>query len=268
MTDLDPTHQEPTGSAALPPGALLVAVGPAASGKSTFADTAPVDVVVCLDVLRGELGGGPGDQTATPAAVARQDSLLEQYLSAGTSVFVDSTNLEERVRAGLVERARRHKRPAVALRFLTDLDTCRARNELRPADRCVPEDTLRWQHRTALAVTPEVLYAEGFTAVYTIRHLPEVRFAVLTTSDRRHAFYWAAPAESFDQLLTVWNREEDITAAPFEFTDPELVAETQAWIARTRQESGRLSTVMVGSVEDGRWVNWNLDSPRPPVPAS
>ncbi len=91
---------------------------------------------MCLDELRREISGGDsGDQSVTPAAVARQNALLEQYLSAGATVFLDSTKVEPRVRAELVERARRHRRPIVALRFLPDLDTCRTRNRLRSADR-------------------------------------------------------------------------------------------------------------------------------------
>ncbi len=100
----------------LAPGTLLVAVGPGASGKSTYADTAAVDVVVCLDSLRREIGGDEGDRFVTPAAVERHNTLLEHHLSAGATVFLDSTNVEPHVRAQLVERARRHSRPIVALR--------------------------------------------------------------------------------------------------------------------------------------------------------
>ncbi|MER7952816.1 hypothetical protein ABTY59_36065 [Streptomyces sp. NPDC096079] len=46
----------------------------------------------------------------------------------------NSTNVEPRQRAGLVERAHRHWRPIVALRFLPDLVTCLTRNALRSAD--------------------------------------------------------------------------------------------------------------------------------------
>lgn len=152
----------------LVPGTLLVAIGPGASGKSTYADTATVDAVVCLDSLRREIGGDAGDQSVTPAAVDRQNALLEQYLSATATVFLDSTNVEPHVRAQLVERARRRGRPIVALRFLPDLDTCLARNAQRPTNRQVPPDTLRWQHQLAREATPDVLLREGFTAVHHI----------------------------------------------------------------------------------------------------
>ncbi|MFE2684498.1 AAA family ATPase [Streptomyces mirabilis] len=156
----------------LVPGTLLVAVGPGASGKSTYAATAAVDVVVCLDSLRREIGGDEADQSVTPAAVQRQNALLEQHLSAGATVFLDSTNVEPRVRADLVERARRRGRPIVALRFLPDLDTCLTRNALRPVNRRVPDDTLRWQHRLAREATPSVLMREGFTAVHQVDPTP------------------------------------------------------------------------------------------------
>ncbi|MFE3169205.1 AAA family ATPase [Streptomyces sp. NPDC059224] len=77
----------------LAPGTLLVAVGPGASGKSTYAATAAVDVVICLDSLRREIGGAEGDQSVIPAAVERQNALLEQHLSAGATVFLDATSL-------------------------------------------------------------------------------------------------------------------------------------------------------------------------------
>ncbi|WP_329405002.1 ATP-binding protein [Streptomyces melanogenes] len=150
------------------PGTLVVAVGPGASGKSTFAAEAGIVTVVCLDSLREQIGGDAGDQAVTPAAVVEQNILLEKHLSEGTTLYLDSTNVEARVRAELVERARRHGRPVVALRFLPHLDTCRARNSARPPNRQVPGDVLAWQHSLALAATPKALLAEGFTAAHDI----------------------------------------------------------------------------------------------------
>ncbi|MER6318926.1 ATP-binding protein [Streptomyces sp. NPDC001581] len=150
------------------PRTLLVAVGPGASGKSTFAAEAGIVTVVCLDSLREQIGGDAGDQALTPAAVIEQNILLERHLSEGIPLYLDSTNVEARVRAELVERARRHGRPVVALRFLPHLDTCRARNAARPTNRRVPDDVLAWQHSLALAATPKALLAEGFTAAHDI----------------------------------------------------------------------------------------------------
>ncbi|MCL7370412.1 ATP-binding protein [Streptomyces ardesiacus] len=150
------------------PRTLLVAVGPGASGKSTFAAEAGLALVICLDSLREQIGGDAGNQAITPAAVVEQNLLLEKHLSEGTTLYLDSTNVEARVRTELVERARRHGRPVVALRFLPHLDTCRARNSARPPNRQVPSDVLAWQHSLALAATPKALVTEGFTAAHDI----------------------------------------------------------------------------------------------------
>ncbi|WP_326707972.1 ATP-binding protein [Streptomyces cyaneofuscatus] len=152
----------------LEPGTLVVAVGPGGSGKSTFAATAGLVTVLSLDSLREEIGGDAGDQAVTPAAVERQNSLLAEHLAEGIAVYLDSTNVEAPIRAGLIEQARRHGRPIVALRFLPHLDTCRARNASRPPNRQVPDDVLLWQHDLARAATPQALIAEGFTAAHDI----------------------------------------------------------------------------------------------------
>ncbi|MFB8040287.1 AAA family ATPase [Streptomyces hydrogenans] len=157
---------------------------PTEPGKSTTAAWFPVDAVVCLDELRREISGGnAGDQSVTPAAVARQMSLLDEHLAAGRSVFVDSTNLEPHVRAGLLDLARRHGRQAFALRFPVDLDTCLARNAQRPDDRRVPEATLRWQHGLAQEATAEALLREGFAEVHDLPNIDPTSTAATMSMD-------------------------------------------------------------------------------------
>lgn len=152
------------------PGTLVVPVGPGGAGKSTFAAEAGIVTVVSLDSLRAELSPtrDAGDQSVTPAAVARQHALLEDHLGTGTTVYVDNTNVEVRVRAGLIEQARRHGRDIVALRFLPHRDTAAARNRARPSNRRVPDDVFAWQYGLARTATPQVLLAEGFTAAHDI----------------------------------------------------------------------------------------------------
>ncbi|MFF1779888.1 NUDIX domain-containing protein [Streptomyces virginiae] len=160
-------------------------------------------------------------------------------------------------------------RPAIAIRFTTDLATCLERNAQRPSERRVPDDVLRWQHSLRQEATVDALVAEGFAHVLvpTGGILSDVRFACATSTDGMHAYFWAVAAEDYEGPLAAWGRDEELRVAAFEpFVAPRIVAESQVWLAEQRQESGRPSIVMIGSVEKGRWVNWNLPSaPCPPT---
>lgn len=82
----------------------LIAVGPAASGKSTVLNAlisrGVVDEVVSTDAIRAELGLAPAE-TATAYAVA--DARLRGGLEAGKVVAVDSTNVTRAARERLAE---------------------------------------------------------------------------------------------------------------------------------------------------------------------
>ncbi|WP_327359785.1 hypothetical protein [Streptomyces sp. NBC_01304] len=97
--------------------------------------------------------------------------------------------------------------------------------------------------------------------------LPTIRFACITDPSGQHAFFCATRVEDFDQLLAAYAEDDELSAVPFEFTDPQVVSATQEWVAY-RTEGDHRPMVMVGSIEDGYWVNWNLSTvPLPPVPA-
>ncbi|MEW1912515.1 ATP-binding protein [Kitasatospora sp. NPDC085895] len=146
-------------------GTLVTLIGPAGSGKTTFTWALDSREVVSLDELRALVtGGNAGDQSATAEAVQIQNLLIDARLSRGRTLYLDSTNVEAKVRAQLVERARRHGRPLLAIVFTTPLEVCLRRNAERPANRRVPDDVLRRQHQLAADAVP-VLPGEGFDDV-------------------------------------------------------------------------------------------------------
>lgn len=77
---------------------LLVTVGPAGSGKSTFVGTQQVDEVVSLDELRSSRGDR-ADQRANPAVLRDGLDRLDKALARGGTVVWDATALNRHQRA-------------------------------------------------------------------------------------------------------------------------------------------------------------------------
>jgi predicted kinase len=77
---------------------LLVMVGPAGSGKSTFVDTLAVDEVVSLDSLRAARGDR-ADQRANPVVLRDGLDRLDKALARGGTVVWDATALNRHQRS-------------------------------------------------------------------------------------------------------------------------------------------------------------------------
>jgi len=152
---------------------LVVLIGAAASGKSTFAARhfAP-DCVVSSDRLRAEMTGAPSDDVVFAELHRRVQARLE----GGLLAVVDATNTDWMWRAQLVAGARGYRRPAMAIVFDLPVDVCLARNAARAMS--VPASVIR---RQVADVTRDVdrLDLEGFAAVHVLRSVAEVDAAVL-----------------------------------------------------------------------------------------
>lgn len=157
--------------AALPPSALLVLVGPAGAGKSTFARaTFESTQVLSSDFFRGLVADDEGDQSATPQAFAVLRFVATRRLSRGRLTVVDATNVRPRDRRGLLQLAARFRRPAVAVLFDTPLEECLRRNRERPGRRV--EDSVVRDQWAQMPAGPAVLLGEGFAKVYRPEELP------------------------------------------------------------------------------------------------
>lgn len=146
---------------------LVVPVGPAAAGKSTWlraqSGAGVLDLVVSTDAVRAELGLDPAD---TATAYAEAHRRVRAALGAGRVVALDATNVDPRARAVVLDLARGAGAAAVAVRIGVGLTLAELMARDARRDRHVPVRALATKHRQFTAYgRPERLLAEGFDAV-------------------------------------------------------------------------------------------------------
>ena len=157
----------------VPADALVLLVGVAASGKSTFARRHfSATEILSSDALRAMITDDPGTQGATDDAFDLLHRILAMRLRRGRLTVVDATNVEDWARAELLAVARRHRRPVVAIVLDLPLDEALERNAGRAAPR-PPAAALRRQHRLLVESLPS-LADEGFAAVHHLRSAEEI----------------------------------------------------------------------------------------------
>ena len=164
----------------LPEPCLVVVIGAAGSGKSTFAAChfAP-DEVLSSDAMRERIGGDPADQRATGAAFAALHRALRRRLAARRTTVVDATSVSARERQPLLRAAAESGVPSIAIVLDLPAAVVLARNAGRPG-RPVPEDAVR-RHldRLTASLQGPGLAAEGFARVVVLRDPSEVEALVV-----------------------------------------------------------------------------------------
>jgi protein phosphatase len=127
-------------------GTLVLLVGPAGSGKTTWAAAHhPETAIVSSDGLRAAVADDPTDQDATADAFRLLHAIVRARLKRGRTTVVDATNLTDGARRPLLGLAARFERPVVAVVFDVPLEVCLARNAGRPG-RSVPDAVVRQHH--------------------------------------------------------------------------------------------------------------------------
>jgi protein phosphatase len=153
----------------LPDPALVLLVGPAGSGKTTFARRwfAPEEISGSDD-LRAVIAGDAADQTRNRAVFRALHRTVERRLAAGGLAVVDATNLEAHARRPLLGLAQDAGVPPVAFVLDLPLEVVLRRNAGR-LGRIVDRSVVERHHRRLRALLEDgVLQTEGFAAVHLL----------------------------------------------------------------------------------------------------
>lgn len=150
----------------IPNPSLVVLVGPAGSGKSTFAARHfPATAIVSSDRCRAMLADDERSLAVSREAFDLFYSIIERRLRLRRLTVADSTALRRDARRTLLEIAQRHTVPVIAIVFAVD------------EERCYLHDTLRERRvgRAVIARQVGLLYeslktidAEGFEEVVVL----------------------------------------------------------------------------------------------------
>lgn len=167
----------------IPDPALVVLVGPAGCGKSTFAARhfGPTEVLES-DAFRAMVSGDPADLEATPDAFEVLHLVAAKRLARGRLTVVDATNVQPQARRPLVALARRQGCIPVAIVFDLPEPVCQRWNRLR--GRSVPPRAVR-RHAEQLRRGIGRLPSEGFPQVHVLTTPEAIDLAVVTRRRRR-----------------------------------------------------------------------------------
>lgn len=158
---------------------LVVLCGPAAGGKSTFAERhfRPTQVI-SSDWARARVCDDERDQRFQSQAFALVHFLIEQRLSLNRLCVVDSTALTQPARKSLLELARKHGVPCVVFLFDVPLEACLARDTAR--ERSVGRAVVERQYQFFGEVKASIKQ-EGFDQVVELRDedLEKVQIEIL-----------------------------------------------------------------------------------------
>ena len=138
--------------------ALVILVGPPASGKSTWGKKFALDngvVYVSTDEIRKEIGAGEGDQTVSAAAFGIARGRVSSALAAGKSAMIDATSVSRKARRDWINLGRGHSAFIVAVAFEVPRDELLRRDAQR--ERHVgPEVIDRFLHKNQQPTEQEV----------------------------------------------------------------------------------------------------------------
>ncbi|MBK9315668.1 MAG: AAA family ATPase [Acidobacteria bacterium] len=146
---------------------LVLLIGPAGAGKSTFAARHFRETeIISSDRFRALICDDEADQSVSKQAFRLLHMLTRMRLKQRKMTVIDATNLLPNSRLPFLRIARAFELPVVAIVFDVSLETCLANNRRRN-HRSVDEGAVR-QHVVVMERIMEKLEGEGYAAIHRL----------------------------------------------------------------------------------------------------
>ena len=157
----------------IPERSLVLLIGAAGSGKSTFARKHFANTeIVSSDALRAVVSDDEGDQSASADAFQLLRLIAAKRLRRGKLTVIDATNVQRTARRGLLALAAQSSTPATAIVFDLPVPICLARNQARPS-RPVGAEVVEKQVAELVSSLRD-LGTEGFLKVYVMDNTADI----------------------------------------------------------------------------------------------
>jgi predicted kinase len=157
----------------IPDRGLVLLIGAAGSGKSTFARKHFASTeIVSSDALRAAVSDDEGDQSASADAFQLLRLIAAKRLRRGRLTVIDATNVQRTARRGLLALAVQNSAPATAIVFHLPAAVCLARNQSR-LNRPVSAEVVEKQVADLLDSMPG-LEREGFLRAYVMDNTADI----------------------------------------------------------------------------------------------
>lgn len=163
----------------LPNFSLILLIGVAGSGKSTFARKRFQSTeIVSSDACRAVVCDDETNQEATKDAFELVQFIARKRLAHGRLTAIDATNVREQARRPLLWLAEEYRCPVVAIVFNTPQELCVARRRATGPEQnfwpdVIAEQTKQLQHSLA------TLHDEDFSYIYTISGSDEAEEVII-----------------------------------------------------------------------------------------
>ena len=157
----------------IPERGLVLLIGAAGSGKSTFARKHFAGTeIVSSDALRAVVSDDEGDQSASGDAFHLLRLIAGKRLRRGRLTVIDATNVQSGSRKSLLGLASQHSAPVTGIVFNLPAEICLARNQSRP-NRPVRAEVVEKQVADLLDSLPG-LEREGFMCLYVMDNTGDI----------------------------------------------------------------------------------------------